>query len=162
MSSPSILNSSESINVLWFKRDLRLSDHEPLAELIEAGKPTALLYIFEPELEEDPHYDDRHWRFIRESLLDMQRRLAAHKQQLSIFVGSAVKALELIHCERPIDTLYSHQETGLAITYRRDLAVKNWCDEHAIRWRESPSGAVQRGIGNRKGWDRAWHATMSA
>ena len=44
------------MNVVWFKRDLRLADHAPLAAAIERGEPLLLLYIVEPTLLGDPHY----------------------------------------------------------------------------------------------------------
>lgn len=34
------------IGVLWFKRDLRLKDHEPLYRLVTAGRPAVLLYVY--------------------------------------------------------------------------------------------------------------------
>ena len=47
-------------NVLWFKRDLRLSDHRPLKSAINQGLPLVLLYIFEPELMHADDADIRH------------------------------------------------------------------------------------------------------
>ena len=35
-------------NVLWFKRDLRITDHAALAAAAEAG-PTLALYVVEPD-----------------------------------------------------------------------------------------------------------------
>lgn len=44
------------INLLWFKRDLRLDDHAPLKSAIESGRPCLQIYCFEPELlEVGPH-----------------------------------------------------------------------------------------------------------
>ena len=48
------------INIVWFKRDLRLTDHRPLKEAVESGLPLLLIYIFEPELLEESHYSERH------------------------------------------------------------------------------------------------------
>ena len=45
-----------SISVVWFKRDLRLQDHAPLAEAIRAGRPVLLCYCFEPELMQEVVY----------------------------------------------------------------------------------------------------------
>jgi deoxyribodipyrimidine photo-lyase len=42
------------MNVVWFKRDLRLADHAPLAAAIDRGEPLLLLYIVEPSLLETP------------------------------------------------------------------------------------------------------------
>ena len=61
------LGINSHVNIVWLKRDLRLSDHEPLAHAIKSGT-TLLYYVFEPLLINDPHYDVRHWRFIWQSI----------------------------------------------------------------------------------------------
>ena len=48
------------VNIVWFKRDLRLLDHEPLAFAIARGQPLLMIYIVEPELIRNPHYRRRH------------------------------------------------------------------------------------------------------
>ncbi|MFP3355535.1 deoxyribodipyrimidine photo-lyase, partial [Pseudoalteromonas sp. SIMBA_153] len=61
----------QKINIVWFKRDLRLSYHQPLKHAFSNGLPTLLLYKFEPLLLEDAHYKERHWRFVYQSLCDL-------------------------------------------------------------------------------------------
>ncbi|MEL0038410.1 MAG: deoxyribodipyrimidine photo-lyase, partial [Halieaceae bacterium] len=65
------------VSVVWYKRDLRLSDHEPLAEALKYPDPILLIYVVEPSLLRDPHYRRRHWHFIAQSLRDMNERLTA-------------------------------------------------------------------------------------
>ena len=77
------------INIVWFKRDLRLSDHQPLAAALALRQPLLLIYILEPELLQNPHYRRRHWHFIAQSLADMNRQLEAH--------GGKIWVLSLIH-----------------------------------------------------------------
>ena len=94
-----------SINLVWFKRDLRLSDHEPLsraiADSIRSGRKILLLYIFEDLQLSDSHYSTRHWRFVYQSLMDMQQALP--DQSLWIKRGNALDIfdelnhLSLIH-----------------------------------------------------------------
>ncbi len=71
------MQPTATINILWFKRDLRLRDHAPLRAAIVAGKPLLLLYCFEPSVMADPNYDMRHWRFVHECLTDLNRQLSA-------------------------------------------------------------------------------------
>ncbi len=63
--------SLESVNIVWFKRDLRLVDHESLDLAVSVGKPLVLLYVFEPSVMAYDDSDVRHWRFVYQSLLDM-------------------------------------------------------------------------------------------
>ena len=55
--------SRQDVSLVWFKRDLRLTDHLPLQKAIESGNELILLYCFDPKLINDPHYNVRHWRF---------------------------------------------------------------------------------------------------
>ena len=56
--------SKSPINIVWFKRDLRFTDHEPLFRALEEDIPVLLIYFFEPLLIAFPDSDLRHWRFV--------------------------------------------------------------------------------------------------
>ena len=147
---------NSAINILWFKRDLRLADHRPLLEAIAADKPLLLLYIFEPELLSDPHYSMRHWRFIWQSLEDLNLELARLNSRIHIVEGEALDTFKQIQQQHPIDRIFSHEEIGLQLTFERDLRIKAWCKSEGIHWHESPCGAVIRAARDRSGWQRNW------
>ncbi|KGE03082.1 FAD-binding domain-containing protein [Pseudohaliea rubra] len=151
-----------SIDVVWFKRDLRLADHGPLTAALKRGRPLVLLYILEPALLADPHYRDRHWRFVWQSLEDLRAQLARRGARLAIVHGEATAVLAQLQTATPIDTLWSHEETGLAVTFERDRAVARFCAGHGIRWAEFPCNGVSRGLADRHGWNRRWGQTMRA
>ena len=92
----------EACNIVWFKRDLRLSDHRPLMEAIREGLPTLLIYVFEPSLIRYPKYDIRHWRFVWESLVDLNNQLAPLGLRLYVFHLSSEVTLEG-HVRRAVD-----------------------------------------------------------
>lgn len=150
------------INVVWFKRDLRLRDHGPLAWASEDGVPCLLLYVVEPALVEDPHYSLRHWRFIWQSLLQLNQQLALRQSQVHALHGEMIEVLERLTQRYRVRSLLSHQETGLAVTFDRDRAVGRWCREQGIDWREFPADGVVRASSSRKGWDQRWYKAMSS
>jgi deoxyribodipyrimidine photo-lyase len=150
-----------NINIVWLKRDLRLSDHQPLASSLTSGV-TLFLYVFEPLLVEDPHYDVRHWRFVYQSLKDINQQLTSVNSKVYIFYGSILSAFESISESFTINNLYSYQEVGIATTYERDIAVKKWCNSHQVQWFESQTAGVIRGKKNRTHWDASWQKIMSA
>ena len=41
-------HSNRGIDVVWFKRDLRIRDHTPLANALSRGRQVLLLHIYEP------------------------------------------------------------------------------------------------------------------
>jgi deoxyribodipyrimidine photo-lyase len=52
--------NKQDINIVWFKRDLRLSDHQPLVDAFNHYLPCLLIYNFEPFMLADSHNKDRH------------------------------------------------------------------------------------------------------
>ncbi|NRA40757.1 MAG: deoxyribodipyrimidine photo-lyase [Pseudomonadales bacterium] len=151
------------INIVWFKRDLRLQDHSPLCQALASEKPFLLLYIFEPILLNDPHYSERHWRFVYQSLCDMQAQLKAQQRgQICILQGDAEQVFVELHRQLHIEAVFSHQEIGLANTYARDKAMQRWFTAHQIAWHQAPYGAVIRGLKNRRSWSSNGRSMLSA
>lgn len=150
------------MRLVWLKRDLRLRDHAPLLNAVNAAieqdQSMALVYVVEPMLLNDPHYTLRHWRFIWQSLMALQQQLPLGA--LWILHGDMVATLQAIHQYTPISHIHSHQETGLANTFARDKAVQAWCNEQGVVWQEEQTGAVIRGLDNRQQWDKLWKKTM--
>ncbi|OOE69154.1 deoxyribodipyrimidine photolyase [Salinivibrio kushneri] len=153
---------SAPISLVWLKRDLRLRDHAPLQAAIAAGRPLVILYLFEPLLLDDPHHSERHWRFVWQSLCDLNRQLAPLGGQITICQGEALSVFDAIHQQHAIGAVYSHQEIGVDATFSRDKAVAKWLASHQIPWHEFPTGAVIRGAKSRVDWDAEWQKVMRA
>ena len=149
------------VNVVWLKRDLRFHDHAPLHEALQKPHPVLLLYIFEPILLEDAHYSQRHFRFIKESLHELQQELAAYQTQILVITSSAEVAFKKIHAQQNIKTVYSHQETGINITFQRDKRLHRLFISEKIQWKEFITNGVIRGLKNRKTWVNSWENFMN-
>ena len=139
------------ISILWFKRDLRSRDHYPLKRSLEGEELCLPIYIFEPLIEKNYDFDVRHWRFVYHSLIELQKVIP-----IQIFYGNAQDVFEKINSLQPVGKIYSHQETGVAVTYNRDKELKRFFKNEKISWIEDQSNGVLRGKKNRKGWDAAW------
>lgn len=151
----------KQINVVWFKRDLRLQDNEAIFNATQTGTPTLLLYVFERSLENDPHYSQRHWDFIKQSLVDINKQLKksnTHVLAVSSEVAAVFNTLQEIY---KIDSVFSHQETGLKITYERDKAFKRFCKNNQIKWVENINNGIFRGLKNRADWVAKWEKYMN-
>ena len=149
------------INVVWFKRDLRLEDHEALHLALQKQEPVLLLYLLEPIIENDPHYSQRHFRFIFESITDLQQQLHLINTKLVCLNENALKAFDVINRLFGIKSVFSHQETGLSITYKRDKELHHFFKKKKIKWIESMNNGVVRGIKNRKTWVNSWENHMN-
>lgn len=134
----------ELINIVWFKRDLRIHDHQPLLEAANGGKVLPL-YVVEPDYWELPDHSNRQWDFIRQSLIALDAALKTLGQGLIIQTGDVVEVLQSLHNMFDIQGLYSHQESGNGWTFERDKAVAKWCRSNQLTWHEyKPYGVVRR------------------
>ena len=149
------------VQVVWFKRDLRVADHEPLNHAIATGEPVVCLYVIEPELWRQPDASGRHWAFVRESLLELRRDLEARGGTLVVRVGDVVTLLGRLHQQHGVGGLWSHQETGNGWTFERDKGVGAWARAHAVVWTEIPQNGVVRALKSRDGWAARWDRTMA-
>ncbi len=147
------------LQIVWFKRDLRIQDHAPLAEAARRG-PVLPLYIAEPELWAQPDASGRQWDFCAESLATLRRDLARLGQPLVVRTGGAVAVLEALRREQGAVALWSHEETGNGWTYARDRRVGAWAKAHGLPWTELPQFGVIRRLRNRDGWAARWEARM--
>ena len=53
---------TQTMKLLWLKRDLRLSDHLPLHRCANSG-PVVVLYVYEPRMIEHPSYGSNQHAF---------------------------------------------------------------------------------------------------
>jgi len=148
------------INIIWFKRDLRLFDHAALCAAAADNIPLLPLYIAEPDYWALPDTSGRQWAFISESLIELRRALHKYGLPLMIRLGAAQSVFETLHQDFDIQAIYSHEETGNDWTFQRDKAVAKWCRNHKIPWRETWQNGVRRPQVSRDKWAHNWDARM--
>jgi deoxyribodipyrimidine photo-lyase len=150
------------VNIVWFKRDLRFIDNEALFHAHQSGIPLLLIYFFEPSVMKYDDADVRHWRFIYESIQDLQNKLTGSNTKLYVFHGEVKTVfLELMH-HFDIQSVFSHQEIGNKITFDRDVAIQHFFQENNITWNQFQMHGVIRKLKSRQNWDQRWEAVMRA
>lgn len=149
------------LQIVWFKRDLRVVDHEPLHRAAARG-PVLPLYIVEPELWQQADASGRQWAFVREALLSLQDQLAELGQALVVRSGDAVAVFDQLLRTQRVDAVWSHQETGNAWTFGRDRAVAGLLRDRGVDWQQLRQHGVVRGQVDRDQWSRQWERLMRA
>ncbi len=148
------------IQLVWLKRDLRLNDHMALQKAAETGLPTLIFYCWEPSLLNAEDYSQRHWQFVAESLSVLEQELKQFGHQIIQVHSEVTDFLEVMASQYEVKNIYSHEETGLKITYDRDKVVDSFCKSLSIHWEEFPQCGVQRGRKNREDWTKSWYNFM--
>ena len=144
----------KAIEIVWFKRDLRVFDHEPLFEASLTEYPVLPLYIIEPDLWRQPYMSRRHWYFLNDCLIDLRKECRALGQPLVIRIGDTLNIFQELKLNFEINNIWAHQETSDKWSFHRDTKVRKWCKEKNIRLIEYPSNGVVRGLQNRNIWKK--------
>ena len=152
----------EPINIFWFKRDLRLIDNEPLNNALSQKEKLLLIYCFEPSLKKNKHYSNRHWNFVKESINDLNIYLKNIDTHIHSFNKEIIDVLNEIQNKFLVKKIFSHNETGLNVTFSRDLLLKEYCQANSIEWKEAINNGVFRGLKNRKSWIKKWREHMKS
>ena len=147
--------------LVWFKRDLRVRDHAPLAEAMHFERALGLVVI-EPQWLTSPECDPRHVAFLLDCVAGLQPDLAARGLTLIVRIGAMPQVLHHLRHEFHFTHLFSSEETGPGWSYTRDLAVADWCRSEGVSWTESPQTGVVRRLRSRTGWAGRWAQRMIA
>ncbi|WP_424952788.1 uracil-DNA glycosylase [Deinococcus sp.] len=158
--------STAPVQLVWFKKDLRVCDHAALSAAAERG-PVLPVYLYEPEQLAHPEFGGHHLSYLNACLESLNVELQRLGTPLVLRVGEAVSALETL-CrdleERglTVGALWAHQETGNAVSFARDRRVRTWGRARGLPVHELPQNGVVRGLRNRDGWADAWEERMAA
>ena len=149
------------VQLVWFKKDLRMHDHLPLTFAASNG-PVLAIYVYEPTVIQAPDFAAQHLEFANECLEDLDLEFRARQGRLIRLIGDMPDVLNRVFAATPFTDLWSHEETGNKITFARDIAVGAWCRSRGIKWHEIPQNGVVRKLSDRNGWSKRWDGRMSA
>ncbi|MBP2281822.1 deoxyribodipyrimidine photo-lyase [Flavobacterium sp. CG_23.5] len=154
--------NKKAINIVWFKRDLRFTDHEPLFMAQQENIPILLVCFFEPSVMSYDDSDERHWRFVYESLQEMQSKLKSASTEIYYFHNEVQSVFQELLNVYDVKTVFSHQEIGNKITFDRDITMQSFFDKNMIHWKQSQMHGVIRKLKSRSDWDKRWENVMRA
>ncbi|AMW06649.1 hypothetical protein GEMMAAP_07395 [Gemmatimonas phototrophica] len=143
------------MQLLWFKRDLRLHDHAPLAAAAAAGRVLPV-YVHEPELLTTTDHDPRHAAFVEECLQELRVALAERGAPLLEPHGVLPDVFEALCEQLPITAIYAHEECGNGTSYARDRRVRAWARRRGLAMHEFQGSGVVRRLASRDGWHEQW------
>ncbi len=150
-----------TVQIVWFKKDFRLSDHRCLTFAARKG-PVLPLYVVEPDYWalEDTSY--RQYLFIRGCVEETAAALRELGAVMAIASGDVVEVLKSLQKTHGSIELWSHQETGNNWTFQRDKAVRKWCQQTGVSFHEPLQFGVWRGSKiDRDHWAKQWDVLMS-
>ncbi len=106
-----------TVNIFWFRRDLRLEDNAGLYHALKDGNPVLPIFIFDTnildELVADPDGDDRTDRrveFIHLALQNMQQQLVKMNSSLDVRYGTPVDIYKELLNEYAIEKVFTNHD----------------------------------------------------
>lgn len=145
----------------WIKRDVRLADTPALHAALAAGAPVVPVFLFEPVLLEAEETSSFHVAAWIEALTVLRERVRPTGGDVLVLHADAVEAFDRLHDALGFDAIYSHEEIGSDVTYRRDRAMAAWCRDRGVIWHEHPQTAVFRPLRDRDTRAKRWQAWMA-
>ena len=114
----------EVVNIIWFRRDLRLEDNAALYHALKQGKPVIPIFIFDTEiLDELEDKADRRVQFIHAALLEMQEQLVGMGSSLEVYHGKPALIIKELLLKYTIEKVFiNHDYEPYAL--KRDKEIK--------------------------------------
>ena len=100
-----------SVNIFWFRRDLRLDDNAGLYHALKSGKPVLALFIFDNTiLSKLNDRADKRVLFIYETILSIQKQLESYNSALLVKVGDPVAVWRELLNEYDINEVFTNHD----------------------------------------------------
>ena len=149
----------KKISIIWFKKNLRISDNSALYKASKDQK-IAAIYINDPDIINNDDFSYYHLDFIKESLLELEIIFKKNKSSFNVYYDKAINVLKKINETYSIGKIITHYETGNWVTYCRDKIITNYCKENGIELLEYQSNGIVRNLSDRDGWSHLWNKEM--
>ncbi len=121
-----------SINVFWFRRDLRLDDNAGLYHALRSGKPVLPIFIFDRNiLDELEDRADRRVEFIHHSLSGIQQQLLSIGSSLDVRYGTPAEVFKQLVKDHSVDSVFTNHDYE-PYAGERDAGIEKSLKEHSI------------------------------
>jgi deoxyribodipyrimidine photo-lyase len=99
------------VNIIWFRRDLRLNDQAALYHALKEGLPVVPIFIFDRNiLDELENREDSRVEFIHKALTTIQHQLLKLGSTLEVFFGFPEKLFPMLVEKYSIRTVFANHD----------------------------------------------------
>jgi deoxyribodipyrimidine photo-lyase len=121
----------KTINIFWFRRDLRIEDNIGFAKALLGKHPVLPLFIFDSEILDDLPIDDARVTFVFERIEELQKSLLEKGSSLSVHYGKPIEIFKLLVEEYDLQNVITNRDYE---TYgqNRDATVKDILAEKGV------------------------------
>ena len=100
-----------TVNIFWFRRDLRLVDNAALYHALRNAKPVVPIFIFDRNiLDQLEDKKDRRVAFIHNAITEIQEQLVKHGSSLEVYYGYPSDIFRNLLAKYHIDTVFTNHD----------------------------------------------------
>lgn len=127
---------AKTINVFWFRRDLRLFDNAGLTAALRADHPVVPVFIFDKEiLEKLEAKKDARVQFIHRELEDIKEKLQKKDSDIDIRYGKPGEVWKDLLDDYSIDTVFTNRDYE-PYARERDAEVKKLLSKENVDFKD--------------------------
>lgn len=122
----------KSVNIFWFRRDLRLDDNAGLYHALKGELPVIPIFIFDKYiLDELEDKEDRRVEFIRAAIIEIQDKLGEMNAAIEVYYGTPVETFNMLIKKYSISKVFTnHDYEPYAV--KRDAEIKELLEKSGI------------------------------
>ncbi|QES89325.1 cryptochrome/photolyase family protein [Rhizosphaericola mali] len=125
------MQQKSSIQIFWFRRDLRWDDNAGLFYALKSDTPVFPIFIFDTNILDDLPQNDPRVHFIHIALEKLQAKLTNLGSGLNIYVGKPLEIFQQIQTQFEIKGIFCNRDYEL-YAIQRDHQIKIWANEKQI------------------------------
>lgn len=101
----------QKVNIIWFRRDLRLNDNAALYHALQSGIPVLPIFIFDTNiLDQLEDKADRRVAFIHSALVGMQQKLIKIGSSLEVYCGTPLDVFKKLLTKYRIAQVFTNHD----------------------------------------------------
>lgn len=104
------MNKADSIALMWFRRDLRLTDNATLYQALTGHENVIPVFIFDETILSQLPKNDRRLTFIDESLTELADKIAAQGGRLQIYYGNPIELIPQLALHFNVGVVYAGED----------------------------------------------------
>jgi len=125
----------KSVNIFWFRRDLRLDDNVGFFNALKANKKVLPIFIFDETILDKLPEDDARVTFIFDTLQQMRNELQEnHSSSLAIYHGKPKEIFKQLIYDFKIETVFTNHDYEPYAT-ERDKTIEELLAENNINFK---------------------------
>ncbi len=130
-----IVSTTKTINIFWFRRDLRLKDNAGLYHALKSDKPVQPIFIFDRHiLDKLSNKKDARVEFIYNTLLSLNKELEALGAKLWVYYGKPEEIWPQIISEHNVAEVFTNRDYE-TYAIQRDEQVNNLLVDNNIKFK---------------------------